>query len=166
VIACVSATGESLTPYIITSQAPTSVQERLKKEGVRFSTYFILRSNPKPSINAEIFLDYIRTVFLPTLAELQTLGAFTEETGVLLMDNCPSHVTDDDIIGLLTEARVHIRTFAPHTTQIFQILDVTLFGVLKRCLGYKLLFEDEKETLEFIMRVYHDFKQTMVESNR
>jgi transposase len=43
VIAWVSAAGESLTPYIITSQAPTS--------------------NPSPCINAEIFLDDIRTIF-------------------------------------------------------------------------------------------------------
>jgi hypothetical protein len=40
---------------------------------------------------------------------------------------------------------------------------VTLFGVLKRRLGYKLLFEDEKQTVRFIMKGYHDFKQTMVE---
>jgi hypothetical protein len=92
VIACISAAGASLTPYIITSQAPTSVQERLKKEGVRFGTDFVLRSNPSPNINAEIFLDYIRTVFLPNLAELRMLDGFTEETGVLLMDNCPRHV--------------------------------------------------------------------------
>jgi hypothetical protein len=52
VIAYISAAGESLTPYIITSQAPTSVQKRLKKEGVRFGTDFVLRSNPKPYINA------------------------------------------------------------------------------------------------------------------
>jgi ATP-dependent helicase YprA (DUF1998 family) len=141
-----------------------SVQERLKKEGVRFSTDFVLRWNPKPYIKAEIFFDYIRTVFLPNLAELRTLDAFTEETGVLLMDTCPSHVTDD-IIGIHTEARVRVITFAPHTTKICQILDVTLFSVLKRRLGYKLLFEDEKETFKFIMKVYHDFKQIMVESN-
>jgi hypothetical protein len=60
---------------------------------------------------------------------------------------------------------VHAITFAPYTTQIFQVLDVTLFGVLKRRLGYKLPFEDQKETVEFIMKVYHDLKQTMVESN-
>jgi hypothetical protein len=42
---------------------------------------------------------------------------------------------------------------------------VTLFGVLKRHLGYKFPFEDEKETVRFIMKVYHDFKQTMVEFN-
>jgi hypothetical protein len=57
-----------------------SVRERLKKEGVRFGTDFVLRSNPKPYINPEIFLDYIRTVFLPNMAELRTLDAFTEET--------------------------------------------------------------------------------------
>jgi hypothetical protein len=169
VIACVSAAGESLTPYIITSQAPTSVQERLKKEGVRFGTDFVFRSNPKPYINTESFLDSIRTVFLHNLAELRTLDGFTEETGVLLMDNCPSHVMSchvtDDIIGLLTEARVRVVTFAPHTTQIFHVLDVTLFGVLKRRLGYKLPFEDDKETVRFRMKVYHDFKQTVVEAN-
>jgi hypothetical protein len=169
VIACVSGAEESLTPDIITSQAPTLVQEWLKKEGVRFGTDFVLRSNPSPYINAKIFLDYIRTIFLPNLAELRTLDAFTEQTGVLLMDNCPSHVISchvtDDIIGLLTEGRVRVITFAPHTTQIFQIRDLTVFGVLKRRLGYKWPLEDEKETVKLIMKVYRDFKQTMVESN-
>jgi hypothetical protein len=88
-IITVSTAGELLIPYIITSQAPMLVQEWLKKEGVRFGTDFDLRSNPKPYINAEIFLDYIRTVVLPNLAELRTLDGFAEETGVLLMDNCP-----------------------------------------------------------------------------
>jgi hypothetical protein len=60
---------------------------------------------------------------------------------------------------------VRLITFAPHTTQIFQILDVTFFGVLKRRLGYKLPFEDEKEAMKFIMKGYRDFKQTMVELN-
>jgi hypothetical protein len=76
----------------------------------------------------------------------------------------PCHLTDD-IIGLLTPAGVRVITFAPQTTQIFQVLHVNLFGVLKRRLGYKLPFEEEKETVGFIMRVYHDFKQIMVESN-
>jgi hypothetical protein len=49
--------------------------------------------------------------------------------------------------------------------QIFQILKVTLFGILKRGRRYELPFEDEKETMKFIMTVSHDFKQTMVEPN-
>jgi hypothetical protein len=92
----------------------------------------------------------IWTVFLPNLAELRTLDAFTEETGVLLMDNCPSHVSDD-IIGLLTDARVRVITFAPHTTQISQVLDVPVFGVLKRRLGYKLPCEDGNVSIKFFL---------------
>jgi hypothetical protein len=33
----------------------------------------------KPSINAEIFLDYVQTVFLPHVAELRRLEEFGEE---------------------------------------------------------------------------------------
>jgi hypothetical protein len=60
---------------------------------------------------------------------------------------------------------VCVITVAPHTTQIFQVLDVTVFGVLRRRLGYKSPFEDEKETVKSIMKFYHDFKQTTVEPN-
>jgi hypothetical protein len=115
-------------------------------------------------MNAEIFLDETQTVFLPTLTELRTLNEFAEEFAVLLMDNCSSHVTPD-VIGLLTEARIRVITFAPHTMQVFQILDVTLFGALKGHPTYELPFEDDKATVNFIMEVYHDFKQTMVDPN-
>jgi hypothetical protein len=123
-----------------------------------------LKSNSKPDINVEIYLGYIRTVFLPNLAEIRTLDQFAEEIGVLLMDTYASHVTDD-VIHLLTEARVRVMTFALNTTQIFQVLDVTLFCVLKRRPRYELPFEDEKETVKFVMKVYHDFKQITVETN-
>jgi hypothetical protein len=69
------------------------------------------------------------------------------------------------VIGILTEARVRVITFAPHTTQIFQILDLTLFGVLKRQPRYDLPFDDDTATVKFIMKVYRDFKETMVEPN-
>jgi hypothetical protein len=45
------------------------------------------------------------------------LAVFAEEPAVLLMDmdNCSTHVRDD-VIRILTEARVRVITFAPHTT--------------------------------------------------
>jgi hypothetical protein len=92
-IACVSAAGESLTPCIITSQDSPSVREKLKKHGVEFGTDLIMKSNAKPYINVEIFLDYVRTVLIPKLGELRRLVEFAEEMPVLLMDNCSSHIT-------------------------------------------------------------------------
>jgi hypothetical protein len=34
----------------------------------------------------------------------------------------------DAVIALLTDARVTVVTFAPHTTQIFQVLDLVLLA--------------------------------------
>jgi hypothetical protein len=151
-------------PDIITSQNSPAVQERLRQLGVRLGRGFRLKSGHRPYVNAQIFLEYVRTVFLPYLVCVWRLGAFAAEEAVLLMDNCSAHVTDD-VIRLLTKARVRIIIFAPHTTNIFQVLDPTLFGVLKRGPRYELPFETDNSTVMFLMKLYHDFKQTMVPSN-
>jgi hypothetical protein len=50
-----------------------------------------------------------------------------------------------EVLGLLRDARVQLITWAPHTTQIFQQLDVSLFGVPKRRTGQDKLAFDQKE---------------------
>jgi hypothetical protein len=49
---------------------------------------------------------------------------------VLLTDNCSAHV-NPEIFRLLGENHVKIVTFAPHTANIFQALDLSFFGVFK-----------------------------------
>jgi hypothetical protein len=56
-----------------------SVLEQRRKCGVRLGTDFTWKSPAKSCINAEIFAEYIRTVFLPNFNELQTRGEFTDE---------------------------------------------------------------------------------------
>jgi hypothetical protein len=43
---------------------------------------------------------------------------------------------------------------------------VALFGVLKRHTRDEWPFVDEEATVKFIMKICHDFKQTIVEPNR
>jgi hypothetical protein len=62
------------------------------------------------------------------------------------------------VIGLLSGAQVRVITFAPHTIQIFQVFDVTLFGVLKRHTRDELPFGNEKAVVQFVMKGYHDFR--------
>jgi hypothetical protein len=57
------------------------------------------------------------------------------------------------VIALHTEAPVRVITFAPQATQIFQVFDVTLFGVLKRRPRFELPFGDEYATVQCIMKV-------------
>jgi hypothetical protein len=105
----------------------------------------ILTSNHRPHVNAAIFLDYMRTVFVSHLVGPRDLAEFAAEHRVSLTNDCSAHVTDD-VIRLLTEARMRVITFAPHTTQISQGLDLKLVDVLKRLRRYELPFENGNAT--------------------
>jgi hypothetical protein len=52
------------------------VQEHLKKQGACLGKDMILKVNQKPYINAGIFLDDIRTIFLPYIDMLRGLAVF------------------------------------------------------------------------------------------
>jgi hypothetical protein len=163
-IACVSAAGESLTPFIVTSQMSDNIVKRLMSRGVRLGVDFQLRQRAKPYVSRKLFLEYIKTIFLPYLNELRDTEQFEGCEAVLLMDNCSPHISEE-VVAVLTEARVRIITFAPHTTQIFQVLDLVLFGALKKHANGLKAFEEEQPTVAFLLKVYHDFKQTMIEVN-
>jgi hypothetical protein len=164
VIACLLAAKESLLHYIVTSMNSPTVQEHLKKQGVRFRSDFALKFKQKPYFNAGIFLASIKTILLPYIDTLRGRAVLAQEIAILLMAHCWGDVSDD-VIRILTEARVRVITFAPHTTEVFQVLDVTLFGVLKRCPRYELPFDANNATVKVITMVYHDFTGTIVTCN-
>jgi transposase len=81
-------------------------------------------------MNSELFLDYIRRVFLPHLSNLRQRPEPADEEAVFVMDNCRAHVAQE-VIDLLTQEGVRVLTFAPHTPNIFQVIDLPLVGVFK-----------------------------------
>jgi hypothetical protein len=155
IVTCISAGGAWLAPYVVTSQDSAALHRALEKIGMQIGRDLILRQPSKLNINVDLFENYIRTVFRPHVGG---------EDAVLLMDNCSPHLTPT-VIGLLSEARVKIVTFAPHTTHIFQVLDLALFGVLKRHGQYQLPFDNDAGTGHFIKKVDHDFRSTMTDAN-
>jgi hypothetical protein len=164
VIAYVSAVGESLIPYIVTSHDSSCVREQLRTHRVRFGTDLILKQRAKACVNSKIFLEYIHMVFLPNLNELQSLEEFADEDAVLLMDNCSSHV-GEEVLSLLQDSRVRVITWAHHTTHIFQDLYLCLFGVLKRRGQYVLPFDHDQATTNSLLKIHRTFRQTMIEPN-
>jgi hypothetical protein len=75
------------------------------------------------------------------------------------------------VIELPLTAHLRVVTFAsqPHTTQIFSVLDLTLFGVLKRRSKYQSPLEDDAGSVRFTKKMYHDhdfrMAMTMIEPN-
>jgi hypothetical protein len=164
IVPCISASGACLTPYIVTSQDSAPLHRTLEVTGMQLAKYLILKHRDKPYINGDLFEKYIRTVFLSHLLAPRPMHDFGEENAVLLMDNRSPHLAPA-VLTLLSSARVRIVTFAPHPRQIFQILDLTLFGVFKRREQDQLPFDDERGTVHFIRKVYHDFRLAMTETN-
>jgi hypothetical protein len=64
-------------------------------------------------------------------------------------------------MDLLNMARVRVVIFAPHITQIFQLLDLTLFGIFKREGRYHLPFGDLGTTVDFVYNVYMKMAKTL-----
>jgi hypothetical protein len=164
VIACLPAARESLLHFIAISQISSTVQEHLNKQIIHFGMDFALTFNQKRDFNAGIFFDDVRSIFLPYIDTFRDLALFAHEITVLLMVNCSDHISDY-IIRILTEARVFVITFASHTTQVFHLLVITLFGFPRRCPRSELPFDDDNATVRVIMKVYHDFTQRMVPAN-
>jgi hypothetical protein len=164
IVTCISASGACLTPYIIISQDSAPLHRALEVTGMQIGKHLIFRRRDKPSVNADLFGNYIRTVVLPHLLATRRMYDFGKEDTVLLMDNCSPHLAPA-VLTLLSNARVRIVTFAPHTMQIFQILDLTLFGLFKRREQYQLRFDEERGTVHFIRKVYHDFRLAMTDTN-
>jgi hypothetical protein len=68
-------------------------------------------------------------------------------------------------MDLLNTARVRVVAFAPRARQIFQLLDLTLFGIFKHQEKYYLPFGDLETTLDFVYNVCPKTAKTVSLSN-
>jgi hypothetical protein len=149
---------------MITSQDSLAVHRSLEAAGMQIGRHLILRHRDKPYVNADLFQDCSRTVFIPRVEATRVLHGLSEEDAALLMDNCSPHLTPVVIERLsLSKAGVRIVTFALHTKHIFQVLDLVLFGVLKKHGLYQLPLRDDVPAAKCIKKVYHDFRATMID---
>jgi hypothetical protein len=162
---CISAPGKSLTPYTVISQNSQSLRRKLITSGVRLGVDFVSRQRSKPYVDAAFFLEYVNGIFIADLNELRDSEQFDACAAVLMMDNYLPHMSVD-VIAVLTNARVTVIIFAPHTTHVFQILDVVLFCALKKHTTGLEILNEESGTVTFTLKLYHDVKQTVVEINR
>jgi len=99
----------------------------MMKQGFRFGLDLIPRKRDTAYVNAELFKEYIQTVFIPYVKDLRKLAMFAGQEAELLMDNFGSQ-SKDEILTLLATNRIKGITFAPHTSHVFQMPDLSCFG--------------------------------------
>jgi hypothetical protein len=101
IVAYITTAGESLTPYIVTSQDSELLRKRLIRRSVWMGVDLVLKQWSKSYPDAILFLEHVNTIFVPYLTELRGREEFEAHGVVLLMDNCSNH-TPDDVIAVLT----------------------------------------------------------------
>jgi hypothetical protein len=131
VVACIFAAGEHMAPFCVCCQLNDTVEKKLKLEGNKLGVDFIFRRRSKPYMSSQLFAEYILKVVLPYIDELRSNEEFSHKKAALLMDNCSVH-TQPETLQMIADHQVKVIIFPPHTTQIFQSLDLSLFGKFKR----------------------------------
>jgi hypothetical protein len=94
VMTCISASGEHMIPFVISSQVSEAVVWKLKTEGFRIDIEIRLKKREKLYMNARLFHEYISTILLPYIAKVRSNLGLTDEPAVLLMDNCSVHMRE------------------------------------------------------------------------
>jgi hypothetical protein len=132
--------------------------------GVRLGIDFVLRQRSKSYVNNTLSFEYINNIFILYLNKLRESEDFPRFQAVLLTDNCSPYM-GDAVIAIVTRERVRVIIFASHTTHIFKMLDVMLFSALEKYATGLGTLEKQQPAAAFLLKVYHDFKQMMVEVN-
>ena len=70
-------------------------------------------------------------MLIPYVSSLREKEEYSNEPTVLLIDSCSAHV-NDEILRIFGENSIKVVAFPAHITNIFQALDLVLFGVFKK----------------------------------
>jgi hypothetical protein len=146
-----------MIPFVVSSRIIDAVVWKLEIEGFRIGAEIILKKWEKPYMNAELFHEYISMILLLDITKVRSNLGLTDEPAVLLMDNCSVYMRESTLRDRAAQ-RVKVVHFPPHTTNIFQCLDVSLFDFLKKRINYKLPLDSDDSTAMFIKRIFHEMK--------
>lgn len=94
------------------------------------------------------------------MATVRREKQFEGEEVSLLMDICPCQITGE-VMTLLRQARSRVIAFAPHSTHIFQLFDLTLYMVFKRVGKYSMLFDDLRWASDYYCNLHVTFLKRM-----
>jgi hypothetical protein len=120
VVTCISAGGDHMIPFLVSSQETDAVVRKLKTEGFRIGIDMILKKQDKPYMNAVLFHEYILTILLPHIARVRSNPGLEDYPVVLFMDTCSLPMPDDTFPELIAH-RVKIVIFPTSYHKYFSV---------------------------------------------
>jgi hypothetical protein len=126
-LVCVNAGRESLCPLIVTSDRSTL---GVFRDGVEENISLEVHGGRSASVDSIIFHDCLRDVLIPRIEDFREANGFPMSAVILFMEECSCHFADQ-VTGFLSAHRINIIPFPPHSSGLFQMLDLVFFSVLK-----------------------------------
>ena len=126
IVSAINLAGDKLVLMIISQRKTIDII----KSGLREGEDYLMEYQKSAFINKEIFRKYIQLVIFKYIDEIRKNPQYEKETSVILCDNCSAHV-DDDLYQEMKNRNIRFITFPPHSSHLFQPLDLVTFGVFK-----------------------------------
>jgi hypothetical protein len=126
-ICCISAAANAYCPLLI---APNRGAKTLFETGIRTAIDMMMEIREPAYATAEIFRRYVETVLFPAIVANRKLPGCRNKPAILFCDNCASHCSEGRFIEFARHG-VLVLSYPPHTSNLFQVLDLLLFGRLK-----------------------------------
>jgi hypothetical protein len=109
-------------------------------------------------VDAELFNQYIKEIFIPTVAANRELPGCANKPAILFCDNCDSHCSEE-IPRELAWNGILVLTCPPHTSHLFQVVDALLFNRLKVFKKYLPKDDNGDRKIEHIQRIFRAYKR-------
>lgn len=126
-VVTISADGDAYFPLAITSNPNLT---KIFDLNIRENVDLLLQISTSSYINKDIFKNHIINNFIPQVEEDRKYTQIEDCPSILFMDNCSSHL-DEELLQILAQHLIMVIAYPSHTSNIFQVLDLLLFDVLK-----------------------------------
>jgi hypothetical protein len=153
-LCCISASGDAYCPLLLSANAAATA---IFEKGVRENIDLQVKILNSPYVTREVFLDYIRGVFIPAVESNRSMPGCQNKPAILFCDNCACHCSDD-VMRELAERGILLITYPPHTSHIFQVLDTLLFGRLKAAKKHILRDLSLGRDLDHVLRTFRAYE--------
>jgi hypothetical protein len=101
---------------------------------------------------------YINEVLIPAVISNRGLPGCKNKSAILFWDNCPAHWSGE-ALGKLDTCGILVIAYPPHSLHIFQVLDVLLFGILKKAKKYQRRDDTLRREVDHVLRWFRADEQ-------
>jgi hypothetical protein len=153
-LCCVTASGDSYCPILI---APTASARKLLDTGVKDRIDLSIEVRQPPYATAQLFHPYVTEVFFPALETNRQLPGCENKLCILFCNNCSIHC-QNQLLKEFAERGFAVLICPPHTSHLFQVLDLLLFGRLKAAEKYIPRADAEATDTDHLVRIFKTYE--------